>query len=732
LYHVNRNTPAVFTSEQPKPNNQALENELKETSIAIEHVTLEHGKGQSPEGQELSSHQIDTGCQDEQVRELGETIPSSAATSTCEGRHATVTIEYVDKCLACLSKLEQPVKSLPGIGPKTEQALNKLGLFTLRDLMWYFPRSFIDRSVLQRDIRDVADGDLGTFILTIHKDKVTHNAVPCSDEEGNPLNIVFFYGNSRQSTNIVNAEKAKLCKSSVDTMIVSGKVSKHPEKGYTIFNPDVIATVDEAKDVLGIEPVYGVCSGLSQNKLIKAIEGALEVAQELRLLPESLPQVVLDDLNWPTFVDAISIAHKPNTMDDAGVDSPARHRIAFEELCIQQAQLALTRWDLKYSGLDSNINSQKITYESSTWQDSPLVSRAVRSLPFELTRSQTDCLNELWSDAISSNGRMTRLLQGDVGSGKTVLAYLLGLGCIESCQGGGSVVAILAPTQLLALQHFQTLKGFTESYNDKYPDATIKLSVELLTGSIVGSKRNDIYTRLEEADAIFVIGTHALVSSDVIDRLRNLRSSGESKGLALAVVDEEQRFGVQQRRALSSCAANTMFMSATPIPRTVGLSKGSGLLDVTNLESENVRNVETTITTKDNLDKVIGALRTKISRGSKCFWVLPRIGNETDSEDSNCGKSSVLSRYTMLTDILGQDKVGYVHGRMSIKDREEQLARFADASSSVKLLVSTTVIEVGIDIPNVDILIVENADRFGLSGMCGTKHLFDAVLLLIC
>jgi ATP-dependent DNA helicase RecG len=624
-----------------------------------------------------------------------------------------VTMEYVDQCLDLLQKLEQPVNALPGVGPKTEQALTMLGLFTLRDLLFHFPRSFVDRSVIESDIRNVPDGELGTFVLTVHRDQAKHNAVPCSDEAGNNVDIVFMYGKTRH---FATAEKKKLLQS--NKMVVSGKVSCS-KSGYAIFNPDVIELVNNATDVLGIEPVYRLNSGLAQNKMRKIVDVALEVADELKILPESLPEDILEDLDWPSFVDAIKIAHKPTSMDGTGVNSPARNRLAFEELCMQQAQLALARWDMKYHGIEQQCISR-----AKTWRDSPLVAKAVQSLPFQLTESQMNCLDEIWNDAIVSNdgGRMTRLLQGDVGSGKTVLGYLAGLGCIESRQGGGSVVVMLAPTQLLALQHYRTVLDFANAFNEQYADSlNMGIRVELLTGSVVGSRREEVFSRLEDtgSDAVFLIGTHALVTTDVVERLRNLPSVIQSndKGVALAIIDEEQRFGVNQRQALSSCAANTLFMTATPIPRSLGLHN-SGLLDVTHLESE-PRNVQTTITSTDNLEKVVSVLQTKIKNGSRCFWVLPRIGgNETDNdEDTSSGPSSVLDRHSMLTDIFGTETIGHVHGRMSVKDRETQLAKFSDTSSPTSILVSTTCIEVGIDIRDVDILIVENADRFGLSAL---------------
>lgn len=550
------NPSSVVNETLEETNQQSLEN--------TPHIELECEN--SPSVDELPVDTVSVAATIQPGVTIEEKVDKQTETETSSSPNAPrniprVTMEYVDKCLALLQRLEQSVNTIPGIGPKTAQSLNKLGLFTLRDLLWYFPRSFIDRSVLQRDISNLIDGELGTFVLKVDQEHAKLNTVPCTDEAGNAIDVVFFYRGLR-GTNIARAAKAKLCQG--DEMIVSGKI-KSTEKGYTIFNPDVIETINNATGVLGVQPVYRLNSELSHNKLVKAIDGALTIAEDLRLLPESLPSKVLVELGWPTFVDAIKIAHKPSTIDEAGIDQPARTRLAFEELCIQQAQLALTRWDLKFSGVATDLESPMLRPSIPTWRESPLISKAVQSLPFELTASQMKCLDEIWVDT-NSNGRMTRLLQGDVGSGKTVIGYLAGLGCIESRQGGA--VALLAPTQLLALQHYQTITDFSDKLNKNHAGSTINnIQVELLTGSVVGTNREKVLSRLEnagESDAIFLIGTHALVTPDVIERLSS------NKSIALSIIDEEQRFGVRQRQAISSCAANTLYMTATPIPRSIG------------------------------------------------------------------------------------------------------------------------------------------------------------------
>ncbi len=271
------------------------------------------------------------------------------------------------------------------------------------------------------------------------------------------------------------------------------------------------------------------------------------------------------------------------------------------------------------------------------------------------------------------------------------------------------------------------------------------MHVELLTGGVTKSKREDLLCKLEEIssdDAVFLVGTHALLTPAVVDRLENLPgvSSPKGKGLALAVIDEEQRLGVKQREKLAMCAAHTLYMSATPIPRTIALKGSSGLMDFTLLDGIG-SNVETLIVPSKALDEVVSALKIKIDKGSKAFWVLPKIG-QTDifEQDAIQQNTNVLGRHRALAEAFGEERVCFVHGRMKGKDREEQLSRFADPMSRVDVLVSTTVIEgaflyhvyqinlfgcssisrrlsdsVGIDIPDVNVLIVEDADRFGLS-----------------
>ena len=687
--------------------------------------------------------------------------------------------ETVDRTLALLRELEKPVTSLRGVGPKTADALGRLGLVTVRSLLWHFPASFVDRTRICRDVRTAEDGSVCTLFLTV-RDVYRGGRVlrvSCRDEAGNGVTLLYFHSPSGRGRQIAAA--AERSTGGVGSVrAVSGRLKRSTTSGeWEMTNPDFVRPPDELSEIARVEPVYGLTAGLTKTRVAAAVDEALQLGRDLLTgLPESLPPEVLRDLNWPTLSDALLLSHRPADATDAGPGSPARMRLAFEELCMQQARLALTRWRYRNpSSGGSDLLPRSAIKDTlyPSWRDSPLVSSAIKAMPFDLTVAQEDCLGEAWDDVfdVADGGRdedmrcsMARLLQGDVGSGKTVVAYLIGLGCLES-PDLGNVVAILAPTTLLAQQHYRTIKGYLESL-EKIDDLTSRrakerVGIKLLTGSLVGKDREALLRSMErsseEGEALFLVGTHALLTPEVASRLGNLRRvdpSGDRSspppppllGLALAVIDEEQRFGVRQRDALSGIASHALYMSATPIPRTLALGGGgsapssssskipgplTGSLDVSVLHSkpESARQVRTSIVNINQVEEIIHGIRLQISNGHKVFWILPVIGEESgdDSVDPSeeggdsskvtrsSGASSVVGRHESLSNFLGEDRVGMVHGRMSAVDRERQLKEFADPTSQLDIIVGTTVLEVGIDIPSVTILIIERAEQFGLS-----------------
>lgn len=538
-----KNSSTSSTSHTVKQTPQNDDNAVRANKVVIKPAAVtstKKVKSSSVTKPKASSSEVIQPIQQEITSQESSNLAQSQLPNPPQSNHEPdmnverVTMEYVDKCISCLAKLDQPIIQLKGVGAKTEAAYHKLGIYTLRDLLWHFPRSFIDRSTLYKSIHDVPDGEVGSFILSVEDEKARSNGVTCIDESDNVVDVSFFYGRGQASMIMVSKELQKF--QGVDLIIVSGKVKHTGSKSAELFNPDLIKPLEKIND-LGVEAVYALSSGLTQKKVLVAVDEALNIADELfNLLPESLSKKTREKLGWPLFADALRIAHKPSSNADTGVESPARLRLAFEEMQTQQARLALERWKIKHYGLPREVENSSEVCDS--WRDSPLVSSAISSLPFTLSSSQEECIEELWED-IKSDGRMYRLLNGDVGSGKTVLAYLIGLSCIETCQGGGRVVSFLCPTQLLANQHVRTISDFADRMREK---SNVNIQVELLTGDVIGKQRDALFERLDAAkdnNGIFLVGTHALTTPDVVERLSQLQ---DNKGLALAIIDEEQRY----------------------------------------------------------------------------------------------------------------------------------------------------------------------------------------------
>jgi ATP-dependent DNA helicase RecG len=518
-------------------------------------------------------------------------------------------LALVDKVIELLQKLEEPVGSLPGVGRVTQSLLTEqMNLPTIRSLLWNFPYSAIDRTKVITELNAtnnlIKDGDIVTCIINVEgtfqgRQFLTLNC--CIDgKPSDKIKVTFFYGSSTKGRGVAAGIKKQVFGShhhQNQKKVVSGKIKKRGSKAnisYEMVNPDIVCSIDKLDSALVVEPVYRLTKGLTQTKLRQTVKEAIKVATNLleQIMPtdqcDTLPPNLRKALNWPTFVDALYAAHNPQSLNDVGPNSAARKRIAFEEMRVQQSQLALIRWHFKTKFPSSKQQPQKIVAPPfKSWQESPLVSLAISLLPFSLTDSQMNCLTEVWNDSIFSqasndNNRMERVLQGDTGSGKTVVGYLSSLGCFEARLGGACVVAFLAPTTLLAEQHSQFLGKMVAKLNDalsvhRSNADSIKIKrihVELLTRDVTGQKRAEIFNRFEncsENEAFFLVGTHALLTPETTSRLRNLQlPSNLGYGLCLSIIDEEQRFGVLQRESLTACSAHTLYLSATPVPRTLG------------------------------------------------------------------------------------------------------------------------------------------------------------------
>ncbi len=562
-----------------------------------------------------------------------------------------------------LYPLFAPVTTLPGIGPRIGALIEKLAGPQVVDLLWHLPSGLIDRRFAPK-VDDAPDGAIATMTVTVDAHLPPPNRrlpykVVCSDETGT-LTLVFFHarGDYLEKTLPVGMKR-----------VVSGKV-EHYDGAPQMTHPDHIGTPKEIASLQTVEPVYPLTTGLTPKPLGRAVAESVARAPDL---PEWDDAAWLARQGWPSWRDAVVAVHAPQSETDLGPDTLARSRLAYDELLANQRALTLVR--ARQRRMPGRVVAG----------DGRLRERAVTALPFALTGSQEGALAEIAAD-MSSESRMVRLLQGDVGSGKTVVAFLAMLSAVES----GAQAAIMAPTEILARQHFATIEPIAEA---------VGVRVAILTGREKGKAREALLADLASGETAIAIGTHALFQDDVAFR-----------DLALAVIDEQHRFGVHQRLSLAGkgSAIDMLVMTATPIPRTLMLT-AYGDLDVSRLTDKPAGRapIDTRALPITRLDEVATGLQRAIADGARVYWVCPLV---EESEVSDL--AAATDRRVMLADRFGE-RVGLVHGRMKGKEKDDVMARFA--AGGLDVLVATTVIEVGVDVPEATVMVIEHAERFGLS-----------------
>jgi ATP-dependent DNA helicase RecG len=450
---------------------------------------------------------------------------------------------------------------------------------------------------------------------------------------------------------------------------VSGTITLYDHMLQMVHPDRVVAEADVAKLPL-IEPVYPLTEGLSLNQVHKAVEAALT------RLPE-LPE--WQDLSWvarerfPSFAEALRSLHQPTRPSDLTPEGPAWSRLAYDEFLAGQLALALLR---------AHVRRPAGRATASTGQ---LRKKLIAALPYSLTPSQSRAVGDIVAD-LAKPERMLRLLQGDVGSGKTVVALLAAAAVIE----GGRQAALMAPTELLARQHFNTIAPLA---------AAAGINVAILTGRERGRERDDILERLALGDIHMLVGTHALFQETV-----------EFRDLALAVVDEQHRFGVHQRLALAKKgeAVDVLVLTATPIPRTLVLTY-FGDMDASELREKPAgrQPIDTRTVPLNRLEEVAGAVGRALAEGRRVYWVCPLV-----EVTENTDLAAAEARFAALRERFGA-MVDLVHGRMKGADKDRAMERFA--TGETRLLVATTVIEVGVDVPEATVMVIEHAERFGLA-----------------
>ncbi|MEJ2433366.1 MAG: ATP-dependent DNA helicase RecG [Pseudolabrys sp.] len=568
-----------------------------------------------------------------------------------------------------LNPLFAALTSLPGVGPRLEKLYARLldrEAPRVIDLLFHMPSGTIDRRARPK-LNAVQDGQLVTVAVRVeehrpaprHRPRAPYRVIT-SDDTGITLTLTYF--NARPDY------LEKLLPPGA-TRYVSGTAEFY-DGMLEMVHPDRVVDEKGFAELPLVEPTYPLTEGLSLGNVRRAMDGAL---QRLPALPEWQDEAWASRERFPPFADALRGLHRPHEPHDVVPDTPAWTRIAYDELLAGQLALALMRAHLRRQAGRGSASEGRLR------------ARIMKALPYALTHSQQKAVDDIVTD-LARPQRMLRLLQGDVGSGKTVVALIAAAAVIEA----GRQAAFMAPTEILARQHLKTIAPLAEAAN---------IRVAILTGRERGPARKEILDRLTLGDIDLVLGTHALFQEDVAFH-----------DLALAVVDEQHRFGVHQRLALTQKgqAVDVLVLTATPIPRTLVLTF-FGDMEVSELREKppGRQPVDTRTIPLARLEEVEEAVGRALAAGNRAYWVCPLV---EESEKSDL--AAAQERYEELCKRFG-DKVALAHGRMKGADKDAAMARFASGEST--LLVATTVIEVGLDVPEATVMVIEQAERFGLA-----------------
>ena len=569
------------------------------------------------------------------------------------------------------------ISEIIGIGKVNKEALNKLGIFNVKDLIYYFPRNYLDYSNKEK-IKNLRPENLYTctgyikkFFIFKSKKNINLSILNLTifDETSSIKITKFLIGKRFRSYSYLSIQKEKF---KLGTKVaVSGKV-KMTEYGRTFIDPQIEVLKNNENIIFSgkILPLYSLAESISNLSYIKIIKKVLTCSDQIQ---DSLNKKQLKNLSLLSISEALVNIHLPNSQEYL---NQSKKRLVFDELLLLQLKFILKR----------NTRNKSILNQSS-FKKKLLLDTFLKNLPFPLTKSQINVLNEIKLDLNGTNP-MSRLLQGDVGSGKTIVAITSILQMVEK----GYQCALMVPTEVLAQQHYTNLIKHLNS---------LFVSVELLTGNTPLKKRRQIINDLQNGQVEILVGTHALFEEKVI-----------FNALGLVVIDEQHRFGVSQRNRLLRKGENAhlLSMTATPIPRTLALSIYGDLdiSQITELPPGRIP-IETTIISENDLSKLYEKIELEINNGKQAYVILPLI---EDSEKLNLNSANKI--YEHLSSVVFKHfEVGLLHGKLSANDKNNILSLFA--ANKINILVSTTVIEVGIDVPNASMMIIYNSERFGLS-----------------
>ena len=571
-----------------------------------------------------------------------------------------------------LDPLFQTISGLQGIGPKLTTAFEKLCGTRMVDIVTHIPREALVRHRV--DTLDAVTE--GQNIITAVE--IVSHAMPARrgqpfrvtcENNGTSLTLVFFNGSAKYWAE-------QLPKGT--TRVITGRVEIFND-ALQIVHPDtVIAVPDDgteplthAGDILDVEPLYPLSAGITHKTVHRAVEQALDKIPEL---PEWIDDALLKREKWLGWYDTLHRIHNPHEPLDFNMQSPYRRRLAYDEFLANQLALQIIRHKR------TKLRGQSIK------GDFRLRDAVLNHIPFDLTNSQKTALDEIYDD-MGKEHRMLRLLQGDVGSGKTVVALLAMLNAIEA----GGQACLMAPTEILARQHGDSLVDLCEK---------IGVRMVVLTARDKGKKRSQLLEEIAIGDIDIIVGTHALFQDDVI-----------YKDLKLAIIDEQHRFGVEQRLQLSrkGTALDMVVMTATPIPRSLMLS-AYGDMDYSQLRDKPAGRepIDTRLINNNRIPELIDSLERAVDAGAQIYWVCPLV-----EESQKIDLAAAEDRYNILRQHFGDEIVSLVHGRMKGTEKDEVMARFASGKS--KILVATTVIEVGVNVVDATVMVIEQAERFGLA-----------------
>ena len=557
--------------------------------------------------------------------------------------------------------LVQNITSLEGVGNKTKNLLKKKKIEKVSDLLWNLPQGFTDRSNV-KTLDQLEIGKITTIKIKVIKYNFPRirnlpNKVICEDSRGK-IDIVFF--NSREGY----IRKMLPLNS---TVIVSGKINYFKKK-YQITNPSYIVPLNKEKYVNKIIPKYSLTEGITEKIYRKIIEQVINKIKDFEEWHDKDTLKKIGDVSW---YQSIKEVHKHNKND---INSKFYNRLAYDEILANFLVLSQVRRIIKKTKKNFKVF------------DDQLSKKILKNFSHNLTSNQKKVVDEINNDLLS-NSKMFRLLQGDVGSGKTIISLIAAANVIRS----NWQVAIMVPTEILAKQHFYLAKKIFNSTG---------VNIEMLTGKTDIRQRNLIHTSLINGKINLLIGTHALFQKKVI-----------FKKLGLIIIDEQHKFGVKQRINLSQKGGHNcdlLLMSATPIPRSLILTI-YGDMDISKLLEKpvNRKDIITLSKPEEKIEEVVNFVREKIKKGNQVFWVCPLI-----EESKKLNYSAAVKKYNYLSKITSE-KIGLIHGALEKKQRDQILDDFL--SKKIDVLVSTTVIEVGIDFPKANVIVIENANKFGLS-----------------